>query len=222
MGARGGRRRLRGATAGPARPGGSARSLPHRAARCHVSGAQGLAVRNIAGPTGVRGGVGGRARESRERGNGKRETGARELAHSRVSGAGARADRARVLSARRPAATFPVSRFPSHLVLVVSTLHAPRVPERRPGLVAGQRAARVPGARSVTDRRPVREPRVWPARRRARAPGPPASHAARGRRALAPRPRRRAPRGARIVLVSPPPRATRPPARPGTPTAPRR
>src|SRR5436190_18662506 len=105
MGARGGRRRLRGATAGPTRPGGFARSLPHRAAGFHVSGAQGLAVRNIAGPTGVRGAVGGGARESRESretGNGKRETRTRELAHSRVSGAGARADRVRVLSARRP------------------------------------------------------------------------------------------------------------------------
>ena len=222
MGARGGRRRLRGATAGPARPGGSARSLPHRAAGFHVSGAQGLAVRSIPGPAGVRGAMGGRARESRERGNGKRETRARELALSRVPGAGARADRVRVLSARRPAATFPVSRFPAHVVLVVPTLHAPRAPERRPRLVAGQRPARVPGARGVTDRRPVREPRVWPARRRARASGPPASHAARGRRALARGPRHRELRGARLVLVSLHAGAQRPPARPGIATAGRR
>src|SRR5213595_3342646 len=102
MGARGGRRRLRGATAGPTRPGGSARSLPHRAAGFHVSGAQGLAVRNIAGPTGVRGAVGGGTRQSRERGNGKRETRTRELAARVVpdSGAGSRA--VRLIPARRP------------------------------------------------------------------------------------------------------------------------
>src|SRR5207249_7181335 len=89
-------------------------------------------------------------------------------------------------------------------------------------LVAGQRPARVPGARGVTDRRPVREPRVWPARRRARASGPPASHAARGRRALARGPRHRELRGARLVLVSLHAGAQRPPARPGIATAGRR
>src|SRR5207248_2398901 len=84
------------------------------------------------------------------------------------------ARRVQPLASRIP---HPASRIPPLPVLVVSTLHAPRAPERRPGLVAGQRPARVPGARGVTDRRPVREPRVWPARRRARASGPPASHA---------------------------------------------
>src|SRR5205814_5184594 len=99
LGPRGGRRQLRGATPGPTRPGRAARPDAQRAAGLHLSGAQGLSVRNIPGPTGVRGAVGGGTREPRETGNGKRETGARELARGRVPSADSSAGTVRLLPA---------------------------------------------------------------------------------------------------------------------------
>src|SRR5213079_486880 len=97
--------------------------------------------------------------------------------------------------------SFRASRIPHLAVVVVALRDAPRAADRRPALGSPQRAAGIAGPRSAARWRALCEPRVWPAGRRARAPGPAAPHAPCRRGALASGFRYRLVRESRSLLV---------------------
>src|SRR5207247_4886354 len=156
----------------------------HGAAGFLVPGSQGFSLRGLARAADVSRAVGGRPRESRERGAGSGERGARELASRAVQRACTEPRAVRVVSPRCTDRTAPCSLLPEQTLVVGPAVYDAGAACRSGPLVSRQRAPRIAGARRAAQGRSLRERRVRPVGRRARAPRSPAPHAPRGRRPL--------------------------------------
>ena len=219
--------------AGPGRPASTSWRDPRLAARLEGAlrapaltalpdftfpGAEGLAVRRVAGAADVSRAVGGRARAPRSRR--LRPVG---LAPRALRRAGAGGGRASIPTCTRPAPSRRRVREPGRISPGGPCSRWRRRWAAGAGRVAaGEHAAGEPGARDPPPRRSLRQSRVRRVRRRPRPSRPAASHAARERPALAARSRDRLVRRPRSLLVSLDARAQRAATRRRLPAAARR
>src|SRR5207247_5508559 len=157
-GVRGARRFRRRTDAGACRP-RVTRPGAERAARFHLSGAQGLPVRDLARTGDVRRDLGGGTGKAGAGGRGKGDGGHRELAPRAVSGSGDDPRAVRIVSPRCADRPHPPSPIPHHALLVVPPRDGPRTARRR-AVEGGERALPEPGPGGPARGAALRAPRV--------------------------------------------------------------